>query len=286
MGRRRRAAFEGQIALLRVLVGLEERNLDRLGSLEGALQTDHIDVVAQDLGEVFDLRKIVEVLEAELEEKLLGGAVEQGPADDFLAAQDLDEPAFQQRLDHAARLDPAQFDDLGQSGRLLVGDDGQGFEGLGREPGRRLGVEQFPHPFVVLGAGRDLVAARHLDELKAAIVRGIEFLEFQELGLDHRLVDALEHPQEFLHGHRFLGHEGQGFEDGEDFLGPGMEFLGNRLPVRNLSAVGWLDFVFGRFGHEGSCFLNSNQRVVVNWGASSAGPTGRNRRIDSKLARW
>jgi hypothetical protein len=60
----------------------------------------------------------------------------------------------------------------------------------------------------VLGTRCDLVAARHLDELQAAVVGGVELLQFLDLRLEDRLVEALEHPGQLLHGHRLLRNEG------------------------------------------------------------------------------
>ena len=143
-------------------LGVGEADLDGQRGLDRPLQPGHVHLLAEHLGELLDLRELLEVLEAEVEEELLRGAVEDRPAHDLLAAHDADEALLEERLHDAARLDAAQLDDLGQGDRLLVGDHGERLEGLDREPGRRARVEQLADPVVVLGARGDLVAAGDL----------------------------------------------------------------------------------------------------------------------------
>src|SRR5712691_5241983 len=139
-----------------------ERYLRRRGGLDRALEAGHVHLLAQHLGELLDLGQLGQVLEPEVEEELLGGAVKDGPAHHLLAAQDADEPLLQQGLDHAPGLDPPEVDDLGQGDRLLVGHHRQRLQGLDRKARGGLGVEQLPDPVVVFGPGRDLPAPRYL----------------------------------------------------------------------------------------------------------------------------
>ena len=120
-----------------------------------------------------------EIVQPEADQELLGGRVQERPADDLLAADDLDQMAFEQRVQHAGGVDAADLADLERRDRLLVGDDGQRLERLHGELLRRPLVEQAPHPFVQIGARDDLVAAGHLDELQAAgpIVILLELLQ-------------------------------------------------------------------------------------------------------------
>ena len=67
----------------------------------------------------------LEILQAEMDEKLLGGLVKDRTAQNFLAACRGDEFLVEQRLDHAAGLNAADLLDLRNRHRLLVRDDGQ-----------------------------------------------------------------------------------------------------------------------------------------------------------------
>ena len=174
--------------------GSERPDLHGQRRLDRPLQAGDVDLLAEHLGELLDLRQLLEVLEAEVQQELLGRAVEHRPAHDLLAAGDADQALLEQRLDDAARLHAAQLDDLGQRHRLLVGDHGERLEGLDREAGRRARVEQLAHPVVVLGPGRDLVAARDLDDLQPALVARVVGAQRLELALPvlarHALQDA------------------------------------------------------------------------------------------------
>ena len=96
-------------------------------------------------------------------------AVHERPADDRLAADGLDQLALDQRRQHAgAAADAANLGDLRRRDRLLVGDHRERLERLHRQLLRGPLVEQLSHPLVQLGPRRDLVAARHLDDLQPA----------------------------------------------------------------------------------------------------------------------
>src|ERR1022692_4145866 len=62
---------------------------------------------------------------AELHQKILGGLVEDGLADDVLAARRGDELAVEQRLQHASALHAADLHNLRRGHRLLIGNYGQ-----------------------------------------------------------------------------------------------------------------------------------------------------------------
>ena len=82
----------------------------------------------------------------------------------------LHQPAFEQGLEHAARIDAAQLLDFGTRDRLAVGDDRERLQQRTAEP-RRLGGEQLAHVERVLLGRAQLVAARDLFEHHAARAR-------------------------------------------------------------------------------------------------------------------
>ena len=114
------------------------------------------------------------VFQAEAEQKLVGGLVEDGSADDLLAAGGGDELAGQQRAEDTGRVDAANFVDLRGGDRLLVGDDGQSFQRRQRELERRLqALHKSADGVVALGLGGHAIAAGDLANLDSAIVGGI-----------------------------------------------------------------------------------------------------------------
>ena len=117
---------------------------------------------------VLDLGQVVQILQPEADQEFLGRAVEERPADDVLAADDLDQMPLQQRREHAGRVDAANLADLRGGDRLLVGDHRQRLERLHRQLLRRPLVEQAADPLVKLGSGRDLVAAGDLGQMQPA----------------------------------------------------------------------------------------------------------------------
>ena len=96
----------------------------------GDLFLDGVVELAGHLFKLLDAGELVDVLEAEAEEEVLGGFVEDGAADDLLAAGGGDELAGEQRAEDAGGVDAADFGDFGGGDGLLVGYDGEGFEGL------------------------------------------------------------------------------------------------------------------------------------------------------------
>ncbi len=98
--------------------------------LHGYLLLHGIIELAGHLLELFDAGELVDVLEAEAQEEVFGGFVEDGAADDLLAAGGGDELAGEQRAEDAGGVDAADLGDFRGGDGLLVGDDGEGFEGL------------------------------------------------------------------------------------------------------------------------------------------------------------
>jgi hypothetical protein len=64
------------------------------------------------------LGHVIQVAQAEVFEKLLGGAVQHRSPDRFALADDGDEIAFQQRLDDAINFHAADRRDIGTANRL------------------------------------------------------------------------------------------------------------------------------------------------------------------------
>jgi len=91
---------------------------------------DSVIKLAGHLLELFDAGKLVDVLETEAEEEVLGRFVQDGAADDLLAAGGRDELAGEQGAEDAGGVDATDLGDLGGGDGLFVGDDGEGFEGL------------------------------------------------------------------------------------------------------------------------------------------------------------
>src|SRR5712691_4408062 len=86
---------EGQFPLpLATLLG--QRHLDRAWRLDRLLQAVDVHLLAEHLRELLDLRQLAEVLQAEVEEELLRGAVEHRTADHFLAPRDADEALLEE----------------------------------------------------------------------------------------------------------------------------------------------------------------------------------------------
>ena len=134
---------------------------------------------------LFDAGKLVDVFEAEAEEEVLGGFVEDGAADDLFAAGGGDELARDEGAEDAAGVDAADLGDLGGGDGLLVGDDGEGFEGLeGELQGRLEGFDEAADGVVVLGLGGEAVAAGDLADLEAAVGGGVVGDELVEDGAE------------------------------------------------------------------------------------------------------
>ena len=88
--------------------------------------------------------RLFEVLQAENFKELGGGGVNHRAAGRFLAAGDLDEPFFEQRLEYAAGIDAAQLFYFRARDRLSIGDYRDGLHQRAAETRRPRG-EQFAH---------------------------------------------------------------------------------------------------------------------------------------------
>ena len=122
----------------------------------------------EQLFELFHTRQFVDVFETEAKQKLLAGLVEDGTADDGFSACGRDEFTIKQGGDDTARIDAANLADLRHGDRLLVGDDGQGFERGQRKTERRLQTfGEGPHHVVLLGLGGHAKSTRNLADLDA-----------------------------------------------------------------------------------------------------------------------
>src|SRR5439155_24725071 len=118
--------------------------------------------------------KLARVLEPEVHQEIARGPVEDRAPDHALAPRRDHQFLFHQRVDDAARIDPADLLDFGQRHRLAVGDHGQRFERLLREPdGRLQALHEVPQYLVVFSLGGELVAPRDLPNLNA-VVRALE----------------------------------------------------------------------------------------------------------------
>ena len=134
---------------------------------------------------LFDAGKLVDVFQAEAEEEILGRLVEDGAADDLFAAGGGDELARHQAAEDAAGVDAADLGDLGRGDGLLVGDDGEGLEGLeGELQGRLQRFDEAADGVVVLGLGGEAVAAGDLADLEAAVGGGVVGDELVEDGAE------------------------------------------------------------------------------------------------------
>ena len=69
-------------------------------------------IEAERFGHVLDLRQVAQVLQPEPNQEFLGRRVEERPADDVLAADDLDQVTLEQRREDARRVDAADLGDL------------------------------------------------------------------------------------------------------------------------------------------------------------------------------
>ncbi len=164
-------------------------SLGCLGSfvLHGNLLLDRLLIgqLAGHLLKLFDAGKLVDVFQTEAEEEVLGCLVEDGAADDLLAACRGDELAGHQGAENAAGVDAADLGDLRRGNGLLVGDDGEGFERLqGELQGRLERFDEAADGVVVLGLGGEAVTAGDLANLEAAVAGGVVGDELVEDGAE------------------------------------------------------------------------------------------------------
>src|SRR3954468_16744743 len=94
--------------------------------------------LARELLELFHAGQLAHVVESEAQQEFFGGLIEDRTADDVFASGGGDELAIDERAEDAGCVDAADLADLGRGDRLLVGDDGEGFQRGQREPDGRL----------------------------------------------------------------------------------------------------------------------------------------------------
>src|SRR5499427_4077033 len=142
-----------------------------------------------------DLGQVGEVAQAEGDEEVARGLVEEGPAWRVLATGDADHPAVEEIVEHRVRVHPAHGVDVGTRHRLTIGDDGEGLESGAGEARARPAPRQLHEPRRHLRPRDETIAAAHLDDLERAAARveaGHE-LAHELAGLPHRV-----QPQHFL----------------------------------------------------------------------------------------
>src|SRR5262245_22225846 len=121
-------------------------------------------------GELFRLRQISQIAEAEQLDKQRGSPVEEWSPESFAPADDFEQSPLLKRTQYAAGRHASDLFDLGSADRLTVGDDGQRFEGCSGETGstgRELG------PLDRRGMyrpGQDLIAPGQLYQLHTVLV--------------------------------------------------------------------------------------------------------------------
>ena len=102
---------------LRIRGGILGMSLDAfhgpgVGLLDGAL----------DFAELRKVGQALQIFQSEQFEELIGGLIDHRATRRVLAPGNLDEPFFEQRFEHAARVNAAQLFDLGPRDRLPIGD--------------------------------------------------------------------------------------------------------------------------------------------------------------------
>jgi hypothetical protein len=189
---------------------------------------------AADLFEFLERGQLAQVLQAELDQELLGGLVQHRLADDVFAPGDGDQFAVQQCLEHAAALHAADLHDLRARGGLLVRDHGQGFQRRKRELQRRLeALDEIAHRLVMFRLGGHLVAAGHFAD-GDAVAWLVEFRDQLVEQVLYALRGLLQGRGDLRQGERFLGHIDDSFENGSNlrvFLGD----RGGRVVERDLA---------------------------------------------------
>ena len=135
----------------------------RAGSAQPSADRAHLLLeLGQGLGpgeQVLDRRQLIEAVEAEPLQEGVGGGVEDGLARARGPPHRGDVAPVLEQADHPVDVDPAEGGDLGPGHRLLVGHDGQGLEGGGRQAGRHAHVGEPLDVGGQVGVGLDAVAA-------------------------------------------------------------------------------------------------------------------------------
>src|SRR5437868_8266190 len=117
-----------------------------------------------------DARKFVYIFEAEAQQKILRGFVQNGAPDYLFSSSSRNELARDQVSEHSAAVDSANFADLRCRDWLLVSNHGQRFQCLQREADRWLqALGKGSHYVVMLRFGRHPVAARNLPDFHSVL---------------------------------------------------------------------------------------------------------------------
>jgi hypothetical protein len=144
--------------------------------------------LASELFELFHAGQLAHVVESEAQQEFLGGLIEDRAADDVFASGGGDELAIDERAEDAGCVDAADLADLGRGDRLLVGDDGEGFQRRQREPdGRLQALGEGAHRVVMLGLGGHAEAVGDVADLHAAVFAGVVLDELVDGGFDDAL---------------------------------------------------------------------------------------------------
>src|SRR5213082_1227223 len=144
---------------------------------------EEFEKLARELFELFHAGQLAHVVESEAQQEFLGGLIEDRTADNVFASGGGDELAIDERAEDAGCVDAADLADLGRSDRLLVGDDGEGFQGRQREPdGRLQALGEGAHRVVMLGLGGHAEAVGDVADLHAAVFAGVVLDELVDGG--------------------------------------------------------------------------------------------------------
>src|SRR3977135_3514723 len=112
----------------------------------------------------------MDILESKAQKKFLAGLVENRTSDDGLSASGSNEFAVKQGSDDSSGINSADFTDLRNRHRLLVGDDGERFERRKRQPERRLqAFRKCAHYIVLFGFGGHSVSASNLADFYTVV---------------------------------------------------------------------------------------------------------------------
>ncbi len=129
--------------------GVEQRFVGGFGGGDAFIGAESF---ASEGFEFLEAGEFIEIAEAEAHQEFLGGFVEDGAAHDFLAPGGGDEFFVEEGGDDAGGVDAADFGNFGSGDGLLVGDDGESFEGGHGEAKRRAkGLDETADDVVVLG---------------------------------------------------------------------------------------------------------------------------------------
>src|SRR5579862_5364842 len=223
VGRKRRPTFRTRRWGTRVCGG--GQILERVGgwfcqhSLFGGGRDTHVGAESF-AGQRFKLLegwKFLEIAEAEAHEEFFGGFVKNRATHHFLAAGGGDEALVEKGGDDGGGVDAANFGDFRAGDRLLVGDNGQRFQGGHGEAQRRAqALDEAANDVVVLRLGVHLVATGDGTDFDAALFDGVAGDQFVQRRL-HQHFFLAQGRGELLDGGRLIGGIDDGFQGGFAF---------------------------------------------------------------------